>query len=972
MALKAKAITVTLTALDATTGTRKVGLSDIGVYLIKDGVGAARNDATAITEVSSGLAPGEYKVVLNTTDMNASAITVTATSSTANVEIIPLKIVTEQGYLDVPVTSRAASAVWTPTLAGYLTGPVALEATSQTITGTLIKLDAPITSRALSGTALSSAQWTNALTGIINTNLDTKVSSRTACAIWTDLKATYMDVPLTSRALSGTALLNTDWTAARATNLDAPITSRALSGTALSNLQWTNALTGLINLNLDTTISSRATATGLAMVSGGISSLHGNVDVKVSSRTACAIWTDTKATYIDVPITSRTASATWTDTKATFLTGPVALEATNQTITGTQQTILTAVGNIGTAGGAALNKEAGTCNATGGISGVTSGTIMLGSQGATTFENTDNINSVYHTITSTGASGDIVYQFLCGGGTSPVEAIWVGYVQSNNDTINIAAWRHDTNSWEDLRVIVGTTLATIQTFNVTLYSRHMGTSNGELGKVYIRLYTVTGTSPTIATDQIKVAYAVTSRTVGYADGAVWIDTNMGTAGTELFVNGTADNPCLTLADALVIATSLGTSKFRVSNNSTITFTSAITTKTFVGSNWHLILGSQDLTHSVVEGAYVSGIALATDAIEFIDCHFSTATIPPASLIMCVLTSNTSGGVTCAASGDYYFLNCYSGIAGNARPTITFAPSANINLRNYSGGITLENMGAGSNASVEGRGNLVISASCSAGNVVVRGLFSLTNSSISPFVTVTDTARFATDQSLKLTSDYEAAKTAAPSGTALSNLQWTNALTGIINTNLDATVSSRTACAIWTDTKATYVDVPLTSRALSGTALLNTDWTAAKSNYLDAPISSRALSGTALSDAVWTDAKAAFLDALITSRMSSGATVAVAITPEDISAIVSALVSGLAGGGSVPWTYTAYSDVGLTVPLAGVKVWLTTDLAGAAVVSPAQYTDDFGATNWLLDPGTYYVWRSKPGYVFTNPDTEVVV
>jgi hypothetical protein len=494
----------------------------------------------------------------------------------------------------------------------------------------------------------------------------------------------------------------------------------------------------------------------------------------------------------------------YTSAKAGYITGPIALEATSQTMTGNQQSILTAIGNIGTAGGAALNKDASTSNSTtGGISGVTSGYLMLGSQ-TNDYTSTSNINSIYHTITSTGASGAVTYQFACGGGTSPVEAIWVGYVQSGNDTINVSAWRHDTGAWENLRTIVGTAGATIQTINATLYARHMGTSSAELGKVYIRLWTFSGTSPVIATDQIKVAYSVTSRTVGYADGAVWINTLSGTSGTEIFVNGTADNPCLTLADALTIATSLGTSRFRVSNNSTITLASATATKTFIGNNWHLALNSQDITHSVFEGAEVSGIGSATDIVEFIDCRFTTATLPPATIIEGVLTSNTGGGITCAASGDYYFLSCYSGIAGNARPTITFAPSANVNLRNYSGGITLENMGAGSNASVEGRGNLVISANCSAGNVVVRGLFSLTNSSISPFVTVTDTARFATDQSLKLTSDYEAAKTAAPSGTALSNLQWTNALTGIINTNT----------------------VSLTSAAITAIAneILTIDWT----------------------------------------------------------------------------------------------------------------------------------------------------
>ncbi len=100
MAIKGQAITVTITAVDASTGVRKTGdAANISVRLIKDGSSGARHDGTAIAEVDSTNCPGEYSVVLDATDTNANVIVVTGKSSTSNIEIIPTKIVTERGLM---------------------------------------------------------------------------------------------------------------------------------------------------------------------------------------------------------------------------------------------------------------------------------------------------------------------------------------------------------------------------------------------------------------------------------------------------------------------------------------------------------------------------------------------------------------------------------------------------------------------------------------------------------------------------------------------------------------------------------------------------------------------------------------------------------------------------------------------------------------------------------------------------------
>ena len=80
-------------------------------------------------------------------------------------------------------------------------------------------------------------------------------------------------------------------------------------------------------------------------------------------------------------------------------------------------------------------------------------------------------------------------------------------------------------------------------------------------------------------------------------------------------------------------------------------------------------------------------------------------------------------------------------------------------------------------------------------------------------------------------------------------------------------------------------------------------------------------------------------------------------------------------GSVEFTYTVTaSDTGL--PIDGVEVWVSTDVAGSNIVWSGN-TDALGVARDVnndkpfLDAGTYYFWSQKAGYSFANPDTENV-
>lgn len=80
-------------------------------------------------------------------------------------------------------------------------------------------------------------------------------------------------------------------------------------------------------------------------------------------------------------------------------------------------------------------------------------------------------------------------------------------------------------------------------------------------------------------------------------------------------------------------------------------------------------------------------------------------------------------------------------------------------------------------------------------------------------------------------------------------------------------------------------------------------------------------------------------------------------------------------GALEITYTVKEDDEDTGdPIDGVEVWITTDIGGSNVIwsgttnASGVLLESGGSKPWL-DAGTYYFWRKKSGFIFTNPDTE---
>jgi hypothetical protein len=223
---------------------------------------------------------------------------------------------------------------------------------------------------------------------------------------------------------------------------------------------------------------------------------------------------------------------------------------------------------------------------------------------------------------------------------------------------------------------------------------------------------------------------------GYANSAIWVDTTLGTGGTQEYVNGTADNPVDNVPDALVLAASVGLTRFEIGPSSTIVLPVDVTSFVGIGANYDLILNGAIITNAVSIGGTIFGDAnLSSSGTKFIDGHFSTSGsgvgLTPSTCIACGFRDE----IRILVAGTYTFENCYSEISGLNTPSLNFTVvgATFINFRHYSGGIEIKNMAAGDVMSVEGNGQLVINATCTGGTIAIRGNFTITDNVVGGFV-----------------------------------------------------------------------------------------------------------------------------------------------------------------------------------------------------------------------------------------------
>lgn len=412
--------------------------------------------------------------------------------------------------------------------------------------------------------------------------------------------------------------------------------------------------------------------------------------------------------------------------------------------------------------------------------------ITWGENEANDEDSTHAEDGTYHDIEAANDTGtekiEAYYEFSIGGDGIPESVTWKGYLNKGGGANkNITVQAYNWTTWDQIGSISSGTSNSAESF--TLFTSHVGTG-ANIGKVRIRF--VTGSVPFSATtllktDQIFLSYAIVTRSVGYANGKIWIDTSLSNTNTESFVDGTADNPVSTWAAALTLSGQLNITHFHIANGSTITLTGNSDNYVLEGHEWTLALDGQSCDDAAFTGAHVTGTCTGSEVI-FNDCDLAsgggTLTCAGMEAHGCAI----AGSIVFTTANTYVLDKCYSAIAGTSTPDLDFGAAVgdqDVNFRHYSGGIEIKNMGrAGTDKmSLEGWGQLILNSNCDPSNnpeIAIRGHFTITDNVAGGFVsgggTISDDARYDTTQitasvptAAAIVDDWETQSQADPTG-----------------------------------------------------------------------------------------------------------------------------------------------------------------------------------------------------------------
>jgi hypothetical protein len=206
-------------------------------------------------------------------------------------------------------------------------------------------------------------------------------------------------------------------------------------------------------------------------------------------------------------------------------------------------------------------------------------------------------------------------------------------------------------------------------------------------------------------------------------GAVWIDALNGNSGTS-FPRGTPTDPVDNWPDANTIANSLGFLQFQLRNTLVLPVAQDV--------DGYAIHGVNPLSSIVVfQGG--SGVNTSLDNVSFAgalgdgykvarSCIIGDITNVEGAFVECVLNGNVTLDDTPSMAADISFMNCVSGFPGNVTFTLDCNnTTADIQFRNWSGGMMVQNFTAGNAMSIDvAQGKITIESSCTAGTILIRG------------------------------------------------------------------------------------------------------------------------------------------------------------------------------------------------------------------------------------------------------------
>lgn len=354
---------------------------------------------------------------------------------------------------------------------------------------------------------------------------------------------------------------------------------------------------------------------------------------------------------------------------------------------------------------------------------LTQGSFDGGSILDLTTENNNRLN-----IAPASGGYDWYLEFEIGPDTTPTAVTINGYAENATD---VYAYDWEILDWEILNTAntqIPKRSGGDRTYQYSLAARHVNGDSGN-GEVRIRFVTittdtnleihidrasVTAVAAAVAADE--VADAIARRTVGslYVGGrGIYIDTNNGSSGTAVGINGTPDNPCLTLADAVVVAASgsINGNTFYVADLSNIVLDRSFSGTTFDGLRmlWMLDLNGQVLSNVEFDGADVSGsVGVGSGFLIFRECRLNQE-------------------LTLSPGVELAMYDCY------ARPDYPDGPTINFSLPTvftlfkaleWNGSMNIINANINSKVEASGRGSMRVDGSCADTSIITNGTWNI--------------------------------------------------------------------------------------------------------------------------------------------------------------------------------------------------------------------------------------------------------
>lgn len=220
---------------------------------------------------------------------------------------------------------------------------------------------------------------------------------------------------------------------------------------------------------------------------------------------------------------------------------------------------------------------------------------------------------------------------------------------------------------------------------------------------------------------------------------IWLDDGAANTNTTVGIDGTITKPVSTLAAARILADSQSLQQYYLINNSNFTLDATYEDWVFlgIGRGNSINFGNQDTDNSDFYNLMITGTQGGTGMVLLDLCYLNT----PDSLEALVTRSSLSDTISLRVSTATVFDQCYSHIAGSDTPGLDFnsAGTIDVDVRHYSGGLTLFNGISTHTISFESDGQLVIDASCTSINVTARGNMTITDNGTT--TSLTDDAVF---------------------------------------------------------------------------------------------------------------------------------------------------------------------------------------------------------------------------------------